>query len=1041
MDPSQTSDYARKRRRFHDELSSRYQGDYEDYLEPNPQHQHQIYPAPTYQDFSAASQSIVGAATDVNPAILPHDNGRWHGYSPQWQQESRGPIQDSWCQPEHAGAWHLPGAVVSTSSCPTNPWALTFPPPPIMGFPIPREPAHNYISFVDPGFSHQLPVAPSHAPINPRPLPNALIEETFIPTIHGGVMVTHDSASLTPYTPGQVRKSSEGRSVGKVCFGMVPGISAKCDRKGSPQALLSPFSVKIESSTHFTSQEYPEISGQILSEHGQMIQGLLDEDSLDLYISCTTNESQSVTSQRPSRSSAPIQCTLEITVYGPLDIFDEIGTWFDEYHVFLQDPRHCHLDVKYYNPHRLSADDITSCPLVSEVVTQTSKVLHLENRTQQDDLLDMLGSHEDLEETPQPTVIKGAMRRQVFSLIPPRLMFELIMYGRHQKQALTFMLRRERGWAFYDQQPDVWEMVDTDHERFFVNRISNAHQSQEPPQCYGGIIADPMGLGKTLTMIALAATDIDNYSTHINTEETEQLAVSATLIVVPPPLLGTWEEQISEHVVDHGLAYRRHHRETRLSSTNELEDCNIVLTTYHTVSADWNTGRGVGISALFSVRWRRVILDEAHVIRNANSKISQAVCALASESRWAVTGTPIQNRLSDLATLFKFIRAYPYTDRRCFEADISRLWKSGEYQEAVKRLKRLSACLLLRRPKDTVSLPARQDLQCPVDFSQEERTLYNKLRQQAIMSIDEALKLDADASKAGIYVNVLQQIESLRLVCNLGLRYLMRHDKTMHGPKNADNWESIAQAAFNVQREMGPVVCSQCSSTLEIAESLLDDPAVAQQSSQFHSCRIVECGHNPRCPLAPVSTNVNALESTLDEMQPQGEAGHVNLPSKVEALITDIKTLPPNDKCIIFSTWRLTLDVVETGLNQASIRSVRFDGKVPQKERQCIVDRFRADPSIRVMLLTLSCGAAGLTLTAATRAYLMEPHWNPTLEEQALARIHRIGQTREVTTVRFYQVMEVQESKKHLAGVLLSPHDGAQADESLGRLEMLRSLI
>lgn len=62
---------------------------------------------------------------------------------------------------------------------------------------------------------------------------------------------------------------------------------------------------------------------------------------------------------------------------------------------------------------------------------------------------------------------------------------------------------------------------------------------------------------------------------------------------------------------------------------------------------------------------------------------------------------------------------------------------------------------------------------------------------------------------------------------------------------------------------------------------------------------------------------------------------------------------------VVFSTWRLSLDLVEAGLNRDSIGNVRFDGKVPQKERQGVVDRFKTDPAARVMLLTLSCGAVG----------------------------------------------------------------------------------
>jgi SNF2 family DNA or RNA helicase len=172
--------------------------------------------------------------------------------------------------------------------------------------------------------------------------------------------------------------------------------------------------------------------------------------------------------------------------------------------------------------------------------------------------------------------------------------------------------------------------------------------------------------------------------------------------------------------------YRRHHGKNRIAGIQDLASVNIVLTTYHTVSADWKSGPGLAHSPIFAVRWKRIILDEgqchaplnshsltispAHFIRNGNSRMARAVCDLEAISRWAVTGTPIQNRLGDLASLLKFIRPYPYTDPKNFDADVSQTWKSGKDEEAVNRLKRLLACLLLRRPKGAIDLPARRDL-------------------------------------------------------------------------------------------------------------------------------------------------------------------------------------------------------------------------------------------------------------------------------------------------------------------------------------------
>jgi len=782
--------------------------------------------------------------------------------------------------------------------------------------------------------------------------------------------------------------------------------------------VTSPFPVQIVSSDRFATTNGTEGSGKLTAEHGQMIQSLLEESSLQLFATCTLDAEPTV--QKPNRVASQLfrPCTLDITIYGPEDLFEDIGAWFQEYDLYLQDPCRVHLDTKYCNPHKLSVDDIDSCPTVSDAVRQSSRSLLLHDVPDRPDLLDLLSNGSELEETQQPVVIRAALKK-------------------HQKQALTFMLRRERGWTFGEKQADVWEYLDVGHGGYFLNRVSGAHQTEEPPPFYGGIIADPMGLGKSLTMISLVATDLDRNSTGnvaVDIDEKAKPRVSATLIIIPPPLIGTWEEQLSEHVVSGGMEFRRHHGKSRLTDVRELNGVNIVLTTYHTVSAEWEPNNQPGSSILFSVRWRRIILDEAHFIRNGNSRMARAACELDSVSRWAVTGTPIQNRLSNLAAQLKFIRVYPYDDPKQFETDISRLWKSGEDEEAAKRLKCLSACILLRRAKATISLPARRDMTCAVDFSREERAVYDEVREQTITKIDEALHTDSEASRAGVYVNVLQQIESLRLICNLGLHYYARRNHTAQSSLASDEWAATAQQAFNVQREMGPIVCLQCSSTTGLTESLLGDShdrSPSRQQPQFFRClrfacgdcvrklqrakQTLGCGHRPSCLVAPVSISRSVLEEVSAAVSDTASTPHTALPSKVQALVMDINAVPAVVKCVVFSTWRLTLDVVEKGLEIAGIQSIRFDGSVLQKERQSVIDEFKADPGIRVMLLTLSCGAVGLTLTVASRAYLMEPHWNPTLEEQALARIHRIGQTREVTTVRFYirdSFEEVRQSRQ-----------------------------
>jgi RNase P subunit RPR2 len=297
------------------------------------------------------------------------------------------------------------------------------------------------------------------------------------------------------------------------------------------------------------------------------------------------------------------------------------------------------------------------------------------------------------------------------------------------------------------------------------------------------------------------------------------------------------------------------------------------------------------------------------------TRMARAICDLESISRWAVTGTPIQNNLNDLSALLKFIRAYPYDDPKRFSMDVSLLWKSGEDEEAVRRLKRLSRCLILRRAKRTVTLPPRNDVRCPVEFSKAERTLYENIRNQTITRLEDEMLHATEFSRPGLYVNFLQQIESMRLVCNLGAHYTTRHDQSRSRDKN--NWAENAQEAFNIRREMGNMKCSQCSSSLDVSESLGDEIA-PHDTAHFFEClkyacaectynhRIsnmtMSCGHKPACPIAPVSVSNSALEEVFRNVPESTKLTHsvLDFPSKVKALISDLLKQPKGVKRYVF---------------------------------------------------------------------------------------------------------------------------------------------
>ncbi|KAK1978315.1 SNF2 family N-terminal domain-containing protein [Colletotrichum cereale] len=635
----------------------------------------------------------------------------------------------------------------------------------------------------------------------------------------------------------------------------------------------------------------------------------------------------------------------------------------------------------------------------------------------------------------------------------PLTMFNEVgnFFEKHQKQALSFMTRRETARFPSTDKNGLWEARRNGGENLFINKVSGAINKKEPPVFRGGVLADPMSLGKTLTMISLILSALER-----KVVRPSNISSQRTLVVVPLShgkqclkTLSIWCAYLAiSHVRRGAISWYRHHDKLCATSISTLETYDVVLTTYDTVMREWKRCFSSGFQrpVLFSTTWDRLILDEAHLIRNPKSQRTKAACALDADPRWAVTGTPIQNNLQDLARILAFLRVYPYSDPRTFKSDITSLWKSGDGDEALRRLKLVIRCLFLRRPKTAIHLPTRRDLQYPLEFRPEERSFYQEFKAKAMEEIENALMEESTSTATA---SVLKYIDALRTICNLGTKYR----ETSKARRN--DWGEIAQNTFDVQRELGLLYCSACDTRLLETEDAVEETNFPQY---FFRCLCFICsecserqiaqGENLACNCnLPVPCQVASVhmgsksKSLLCTVWPV--QSHERLPTKIEAIVSDIKGLNPDVKCVVFSMWRSTLDLVQTGLERCGISSLRYDGSLNIHERHQVVQRFQEDPSLRVLVLTLSCGAVGLTLTAARRAYLMEPHWNPTQEDQALARIHRIGQAHEVTTVRYFikdsyeeSVIKLQKSKKLLADILLSKDGGSHSQGSLNGLQV-----
>ncbi|MFD4344617.1 DEAD/DEAH box helicase [Streptomyces coelicoflavus] len=267
----------------------------------------------------------------------------------------------------------------------------------------------------------------------------------------------------------------------------------------------------------------------------------------------------------------------------------------------------------------------------------------------------------------------------------------------------------------------------------------------------GGCLADDMGLGKTVTVIAL----------HLERARTEP-----TLVVCPASLLGNWQREIERFAP--GVPVRRFHGPDRT-----LDDLTggFVLTTYGTMRSAATT--------LAGQPWGMVVADEAQHVKNPYSATAKALRTIPSPARVALTGTPVENNLSELWALLDWTTPGLLGPLKSFRSRHARAVENGEDDQAVERLARLIRPFLLRRRKSdpgiVPELPPKTETDHPVPLTREQAALYEAVVRESMLAIEEAEGM----GRRGL---VLKLLTSLKQICDHPALFL----KEEHPPGGAD---------------------------------------------------------------------------------------------------------------------------------------------------------------------------------------------------------------------------------------------------------------
>ena len=695
---------------------------------------------------------------------------------------------------------------------------------------------------------------------------------------------------------------------------------------------------------------------------------------------------------------------LKITLFATAESVKGIGQYLSQRQVFLGQPINSE-GKEVMNPHLPKLNWI---PRISRPAASSQSFgINYNARTVEEVRSDVMGMFDKITSvTDLPTMDAD----------PNLLKTELMD---HQKQALWFLTQRETPVApDADPSTPLWKSrIHKDGSKVYYNVISG-DEVKKVDDSLGGIFADMMGLGKTLSILSRVAATYTEARTfgkqalpgELRDHPFVKRNTGGTLIVCPKSVLSNWQEQIKAHLQPGKFSLYVYSGPTRETDVQKLAQYDIVIASYNTVSHEQSNNSR--FKALAQLNWYRIVLDEAHMIRNQTTGAFKAACALESKRRWAVTGTPVQNRLDDLGALIKFVKISPFHEKGRFEQHFLAPFKTGD-EQVLDNLRLLVDSITLRRSKEKIDLPDKREQIVRLDFSPEERRLYEAFAKDSGQKMNAIISRSNDGQIRGhAYAHMLTFITRLRLICAHGRELLKDEDMKMLSGSSYDNaldlgdddddspqlTEAQAYNMFHMMIQSNMNFCNgPCGRILggDEEEGSEDDEDDEDVIGYMTPCLHVYCpthvdkfkkdiapsvnsdgwGTCPSCNsyikavYTPITrSGLDADQQRRDELrknpQKAKNSGLYSGPhTKVKALIarllehraeSDLLSDEPPIRSVVFTEWTHYLDLIEIALRDADIGFLRLDGKMSVPARTRVLEQFRKDHTIVVCLVSVS---------------------------------------------------------------------------------------